>query len=40
VDMALRAAFTPLFGEVHDVGSIENNSSPRRSQTSPGLTSR
>jgi lipoyl(octanoyl) transferase len=40
VDMALRAAFTPLFGETHAVGSTENNSSGRRSLTSPGLASR
>jgi lipoyl(octanoyl) transferase len=40
VDMALRAAFTPLFGETHAVGNTENNSSGRRSLTSPGLASR
>jgi lipoyl(octanoyl) transferase len=43
VDMALRAAFGPLFGAVSNaqaVAKTENNSSPRRSLTSSGLASR
>jgi len=43
VDMALRGAFAPLFGEAVDaqaVLSTENNSSPRRSATSVGPASR
>jgi lipoyl(octanoyl) transferase len=43
VDMALRAAFEPLFGAVSNaqaVAKTENNSSPRRSLTSSGLASR
>jgi lipoyl(octanoyl) transferase len=43
VDMALRAAFMPLFGTaspIQAVGSTENISSPRRSLTSSGLASR
>jgi lipoyl(octanoyl) transferase len=43
VDMALRAAFAPLFGATTNaqaVLSTENNSSPRRSLTSSGVASR
>ena len=40
VDIALRAAFEPLFGAVQAVPKTENNSSPRRSLTSAGLASR
>ena len=43
VDMALRAAFEPLFGvtaDVQIVPSTENNSSRRRSATSSGPASR
>jgi lipoyl(octanoyl) transferase len=48
VDMALRAAFEPLFGAASNaqagtayaVAKTENNSSPRRSLTSSGLASR
>ena len=43
VDMALRAAFEPLFGvtaDVQRVPSTENNSSRRRSATSSGTASR
>jgi lipoyl(octanoyl) transferase len=40
VDMALRSAFVPLFGPAQAVANTENNSSPRRSLTSPGLASR
>ncbi len=48
VDMALRAAFEPLFGAASNaqagtpyaVPKTENNSSPRRSLTSSGLASR
>ncbi len=43
VDMALRAAFEPLFGATaaaQIVPSTENNSSPRRSATSSGPASR
>ncbi|MGB6797714.1 MAG: lipoyl(octanoyl) transferase LipB, partial [Xanthobacteraceae bacterium] len=40
VDMALRAAFEPLFGAVQAGPKTENNSSPRRSLTSAGLASR
>ena len=43
VDMALRAAFAPLLGEIADaqaLPSIENNSSRRRSATSSGPASR
>jgi lipoyl(octanoyl) transferase len=40
VDIALRAAFEPLFGAVQAVPKTENNSSPRRNLTSAGLASR
>jgi lipoyl(octanoyl) transferase len=40
VDVALRAAFEPLFGATQAVLKTENNSSPRRSFTSAGLASR
>ncbi|MGB6729739.1 MAG: hypothetical protein WBE84_01095, partial [Xanthobacteraceae bacterium] len=43
IDMALRAAFAPLFGataDTHTVPSTENNSSRRRSATSSGPASR
>ena len=43
VDMALRAAFAPLFGAAANVQAVpktENSSSPRRSLTSSGLASR
>ena len=43
VDVALRAAYAPLFGataNVHTVPSTENNSSRRRSATSSGPASR
>jgi lipoyl(octanoyl) transferase len=43
VDMALRAAFEPLFGaaaDAHTLPSTENNSSRRRSATSSGPASR
>ena len=43
VDMALRATFAPLFGEIadaHTLPSTENNSSRRRSATSSGSASR
>jgi len=41
VDMALRAAFEPLFGKtVQNVESTENSSSPRRNAVSSGAASR
>ena len=43
VDMALRAAFVPLFGATSNAQAVrntENNSSPRRSLTSSGVASR
>jgi lipoyl(octanoyl) transferase len=41
VDMALRAAFAPLFGNsAQALPSTENNSSPRRSAASSGPASR
>ena len=43
VDMALRAAFAPLFGavaEAHSVASTEKSSPPRRSASSPAVPAR